>query len=68
MTPSERSTRYAPESIADAPMMRPARRVIVSRHEPGTEPVLFAARIISGLGTPCASTLPWIYDPIGGPP
>lgn len=60
MTPSERSTRYAPESVANAPMLRPDRHP-----EPGEAPVTFSARRLSGLGTPPTS-LPWIYDPIGG--
>lgn len=68
MTPSERSTRYAPESIADAPMMRPTRSVPLHPTPPGMAPVQFAARRLSGLGVPCESTLPWTYDPIGGPP
>lgn len=68
MTPSERSTFYAPESIANAPMMRPERRMTHSTAPPGMSPVTFAARRLSGLGVPCESTLPWTYDPIGGPP
>lgn len=64
MTPEEESTRYAPESIANAPMMRPERYPA-----PGEARVTFAARRLLGLGTPCSdpgSTIPWKYDPIGG--
>lgn len=75
MTPAERDVRYAPESIANAPMMRPSRRP--DAFDPCNPPVLFAARFLGGLGVPgsldgtrlhrmAGATLPWIYDPIGG--